>query len=131
MNVKKLLLAAVAVGVVMNIFDFVVQSQLLAGYMAGLPIFKKEFPIPMLVVGDFVAALVFVWVFARVRSAFGAGLQGGALYGLYAGILINFPTWIFAHLVFEGYPYGLAWVSTLVGVVWGVVAGAVAGAVYK
>jgi hypothetical protein len=131
MNVKKLLLATVVVGVVMNIVDFVVQGQLLAGLYANLPLFQKEPKIHWLVVGDFVTALVFVWVYDKVRSSFGAGFGGGALYGLYAGILINFPTWIFAHLLFEGFPYSLSWTWTLVGVVWCVIAGAVAGAVYK
>jgi len=131
MNVKKLLLATVAVGVVMNVVDFVVQGQLLAGYYSNLPLFKREPPIPWLVFGDFVSALVFVWVYDKVRSSFGAGPMGGAMYGLYAGILANFPTWIFAHLLFEGFPYGLAWMWTLVGVVWCVIAGAVAGVIYK
>jgi len=131
MNVKKLLLATVVVGVVMNIVDFVVHGQLLAGYYANLTLMKKETPIHWLVIGDFVAALVFVWVYDRVLSSFGGGPKGGATYGLYAGILVNFPTWIFAHLLFEGLPYGLAWTWTLVGVVWCVIAGAVAGALYK
>ena len=131
MNVKKLLLTAVVVGVVMNIVDFVVQGQLLAGLYASLPLFKKEPSIHLLVIGDFVTALVFVWVYDRVRSSFGAGAKGGATYGLYAGILINFPTWIFAHLLFEGFPYSLAWTWALLGIGWCVIAGAVAGAVYK
>jgi hypothetical protein len=131
MNVKKLLLATVVVGVVMNIVDFLVQGQLLAGLYANLPLFKREPPIPWLVFGNFVTALVFVWVYDRVQSSFGGGVKGGATYGLYAGILINFPTWIFAHLIFEGFPYSLAWTWTLVGVVWCVIAGAVAGALYK
>jgi hypothetical protein len=50
---------------------------------------------------------------------------------LYAGVLVNFPTWIFAHLIFVDFPYGLSWTWTVVGIVWGVIAGAVAGAVYK
>ncbi len=103
MNVKKVLLAGLAVGVVMNVVDFVGQGQLLAGYYANMPVFQKEAPIPWLVVGDFVTALVFVWVYDRVRSSFGAGPKGGATYGLYAGILVNFPTWIFAHLLFVGF----------------------------
>ena len=131
MNVKKLLLATVVVGVVMNIVDFLVQGQLLAGLYATLPLFKREPPIPWLVFGDFVSALVFVWVYDRVQSSFGGGVKGGATYGLYAGILINFPTWIFAHLIFEGFPYSLAWTWTLVGVVWCVIAGTVTGALYK
>jgi hypothetical protein len=131
MNVKKVLLTALAVGVVMNIFDFVVQGQLLAGYNGQFSLMRKDPPIPWLIVGDFVAALVFVWVYSRVASAFPGGPQGGATYGLYAGILVNFPTWIFAYLLIEGFTYGLAWVWTVVGIVWMVVAGAVAGAVYK
>jgi len=131
MNVKKLLLTAVVVGVVMNIVDFVVQGQLLAGYYANFSLFKKEPPIPMLVVGDFVAALVFVWVYDRVRSSFAAGPQGGATYGLYAGVLVNFPTWIFAYLLMEGFGYGLAWTWTLVGIAWCVIAGALTGLLYK
>ena len=131
MDVKKLLLATVAVGVVANVFDFVVQGQLLAGYYGGIPLLNKEAPIPWLVFGDFVGALVFVWVYARVLASFGGGPKGGATYGLYAGILVNFPTWIFAHLLFVGFPYSLAWVWTLIGIAWCVIAGAVAGAVYK
>ncbi len=131
MNVKKVLLAGLVVGVVMNVFDFVVQGQLLAGYYAQLSFLKREPPIPWLVVGDFVAALVFVWVYDRVFSSFGGGAKGGATFGLYAGVLVNFPTWIFANLIFVDFPYGLAWVWTLVGVAWGVIAGAVAGATYK
>jgi hypothetical protein len=131
MDVKKLLLATVAVGVVANVFDFVVQGQLLASYYASLTLFNKEMPIHWLVVGDFVAALVFVWVYARVLGSFGGGPKGGATYGLYAGILVNFPTWIFAHLLFVGFPYALSWIWTAIGVAWCVIAGAVAGAVYK
>jgi len=132
MNVKKMLLATVAVGVVMNVFDFVVQGQLLKGYYAQFgSLFRTDMPIPWLVVGDFVAALVFVVVYDRVFSSFGGGPKGGATFGLYAGVLVNFPTWIFSYLLIAGFSYGLAWVWTVVGIVWGVIAGAVAGAVYK
>ena len=71
-------------------------------------------------IGDFVTVLVFVWVYDRVRWS-RAGVKGGASYALYAGILINFPTWIFAHLLFEGFPYSLAWTWTLVGIGWCVI----------
>jgi hypothetical protein len=133
MNVKKVLLTALAVGVVMNIVDFVVQGNLLAGYSAQFAVLKKaaDLKIPWLVVGDFVAALVLVWVYDRVHSSFASGAKGGATFGLYAGVLVNFPTWIFANLIFADFPYGLAWTWTIVGIVWAVIAGAVAGAVYK
>ncbi len=132
MNVKNILLATVAVGVVMNVVDFLVHANLLKGYYAQFAsLFRPDAPVPWLVVGDFVAALVFVVVYDRVFSSFGGGPKGGATFGLYAGVLVNFPTWIFSYLLIAGFSYGLAWVWTVLGIVWGVIAGAVAGAVYK
>jgi hypothetical protein len=135
MNVKKLLIAAVVVGIVMNVFDWVVQGMILqkAYYSTLTTLFRpaEELPMLWLIIGDFVAALVLVYVYDRAYSSFGGGPKGGATYGLYAGILVNFPTWIFAHLLFVGFPYSLSWVWTVVGVVWFVVGGAVAGALYK
>ncbi len=132
MNVKKLLLATFAVGVVLNVLDFVVHMQILAAYYSRLNIlFRAEMPMRYLVIGDFVAALVFVWVYDRVYGSFGGGPKGGATYGLYAGVLLNFPTWIFLNLLFVGFPYALAWIWTIYGIVAGVIAGGVAGATYK
>ena len=132
MNVKKLLIATLVVGAVFNVLDFVVHTQILAGTYAKLTgLFRSDMPVPYLVIGDFVAALVFVWVYDRVYGSFGGGPKGGATYGLYAGVLVNFPTWIFLNLLFVGFPYSLAWIWTVYGVIGGVIAGAVAGATYK
>lgn len=133
MNAKKLLLATVAVGVVWNVLDYVVHGQILPGvyYSKLASLFRADAPLAYLAIGDFVAALVFVWVYDRVYGSFGGGPKGGATYGLYAGILVNFPTWIFMNLMFVGFPYALAWIWTIYGIVAGVIAGAVAGATYK
>lgn len=133
MNVKKLLLATLAVGVVMNILDFIVQAQVLQGmyYSKLTSLFRADAPMAGLIVGDLVAALVFVWVYARVFDSFGGGPKGGATYGLYAGVLVNFPTWIFMNMLIVGFPYVLAWIWTIYGVVGYVILGAVAGATYK
>jgi hypothetical protein len=132
MNVKKLLLSTVVVGVVLNVLDFVVHGQILAGTYARLSgLFRSDAPLPFLVLGDFVAALVFVWVYDRVYGSFGGGPKGGATYGLYAGVLLNFPTWIFFNLLLVGFPYSLSWIWTIYGVIGGVILGAVAGATYK
>jgi hypothetical protein len=125
----RLLLTALVVGLVVNVFDFLVHGLLLAGPLySKLPIMRPDAAIPFLIVADFVAALVFVWVFQRVRACFPPGAAGGAAFGLYAGILVNFPTWIVSYLLLKGFTYGLAWVWILTGVAWGVLAGAVAGA---
>ena len=133
MNVQKLLLTTLVVGVVANVVDFVVHGQILTGaYYSKMPsLFRQDSPMVWLIIGDFVAALVLVFVYDRVYSSFGGGPKGGATYGLYAGILVNFPTWIFANMIFVGFSYGLAWTWTIYGVVWMVICGAVAGAMYK
>jgi len=132
MNVKKLLLSTVVVGVVLNVLDFVVHGQILAGTYARLSgLFRSDAPLPFLVLGDFVAALVFVWVYDRVYGSFGGGPKGGATYGLYAGVLVNFPTWIFMNLLLVGFPYSLSWIWTIYGVIAALIAGAAAGVTYK
>jgi len=126
---RRLLLTALVVGVVVNLFDFVVHGLLLTGPLySKLPIMKQGASLPLLVLTDFVAAGVFVWVFQRVRACFAPGVAGGATFGLYAGVLVNFPTWIASYLLLEGFTYGLDWAWILTGVAWGVLAGAVAGA---
>jgi hypothetical protein len=132
MNLKKLLVAALAVGLVMNVVDFVVHGNLFENvYYSQIPIFRRDNVVPFLVLGDFIAAFVFVWVYDRVRGAFDAGAAGGATYGLYAGVLMNFPANIFTHLLIKDFPYALSWAWTIYGVVLSVILGAVAGAIYR
>jgi hypothetical protein len=132
MNLKRLVVATLAVGVVGNALDFLVHGTLLKGYYAGLAtLFRQDTPMQWLVIGDFVAALVFVWFYSRVYGSFGGGAKGGATYGLCAGILVSFPAQIFNYLLIADFPYSLAWIWIAAGVAWGLVAGVVAGLTYK
>lgn len=133
MNVKKLLLAALVVGVVANVLDFIVHGQILSGpyYSQLTGLFRQDMPMAWLIIGDFVWALVFVWVYSRVYSSFSGGAKGGATYGLYAGILLNFPANLFMSVMFVGFPYGLAWIWVVWGIIAAVINGTVAGAIYK
>ena len=83
MNVKKWLVIGLTLGVVANLLDVVVQGTLLAGYYARPP-FSQENRVVWLVVGDFIAALVFTWVYLRLAPQAPAGPAGGATFGLYA-----------------------------------------------
>lgn len=126
-------LAVVVAGVVMNILDYVLQGVWLTNvyYSKMTDLFNLAVNPAWYVILDFVSVFIFAWVYDRVYGSFAGGPKGGALYGLYAGILVNFPTWIAVHLFIKGYAYDLAWVSTVYGIVWGVVAGAVVGAIFK
>lgn len=131
MNVKKLLIAALVVGVVLNVYDFVVHGVLLRGTYESLPdLFKQGGSVTGFVIGDFVFALVFVWFYNRVSSSFGGGAANGAKFGFYVGVLLGFPAQLFSQMMFVGFPYTLAWEWVASAIVVGVLAGATAGAVY-
>jgi len=129
MPVSKLLVTAIVVGIVVNVYDFLMHGILLQGPLySKLPLMRTDASVPLLIATDFVAAVVFVWVYQRVRPSFAPGAAGGARFGLYAGVLVNFPTWIACYLLINGFTYGLAWAWILTGVIWAVLAGTVAGA---
>ena len=132
MNLTALVKLGVVTGVVMNVLDFIVQGNLLAGMYAATPAFRNTNDvIPYLILGDFVAAFVFCWAYLALGAATGPGAGGGAKFGFYAGVLVAFPTFIFIHLTINGIPYGLMWVLTVYSVIAYVILGAVAGALHK
>jgi hypothetical protein len=128
-DLKKWLTIGLTLGVVANLLDVVVQGTLLAGYYGGPP-FSQENRVVWLIIGDFIAALVFTWVYLRLAQTH-AGPAGGATFGLYAGVLVNFPKNIFLHLLIQGFPYALSWIWTVYGILWYVVLGAIAGAMSR
>jgi len=130
MDFKKCLTIGVVVGIVVNVLDFVVQGNLLASYYAQPP-FRQDNTVAWMVLGDFVAAFVFAWVYLKVAGSFAPGPAGGATMGFYAGVLVSFPGSIFMHLMFQGFPYALSWIWTIYGIAWYVIAGAIAGALNK
>ena len=133
MKLQKILLAALAAGIAVNIYDFLLHDVVLQGplYSHLTSFFRADASLPLVVLSDFVAALVFACVYERVQGAFPAGPKGGATFGLYAGVLVGFPTWIMCNLLITGFTYELAWAWTLAGLGWGPIAGACVGWVYR
>ena len=131
MSSGKFWIAVLAGGVVANIIDFLVMGVILAPVMAGIESMNQDTNPMWYVIGDFAAVFVFTLVYDRVYSSFAGGPKGGATYGFYAALLVGFPTYIFLHLMFKGYPYGLSWGMTFYALVWGMIVGAVVGAWYK
>jgi hypothetical protein len=133
MKSSKFWLAVLVAGVVANILDYLVYTQWLGPtYMMSNPtLFRQDTNVAWYVVGDFVAVFVFAWIFNKVSGSFGSTVQDGAKAGLYLGIFANFPLWIFMHLMFNGYPYSLSWISTIYGIIWYVILGAVVAAMMK
>jgi len=132
MKSGKFWIAVLVAGVVMNVYDFVLHGVLMRDTYASNPdVFRQSDNPTWFVIGDFVAVLVLAWFYDKVYGSFAGGLKGGLMYGIYAGILVCFPGFIFTHLVFDGFTYGMAWTWIIAGIIWGGIAGAILGALYK
>ena len=127
---KKYLAASLAVFAFYLLWDKFLSAPVMGSAMATIPGLVTEVSMQWVVLGDLLAAMVLAGLYARTRSIFGATPKGGAVYGVYAGLLINFPTWLFMSVYFS-WPYKAAWHSTLVFIVVTVVAGAIMGTVYQ
>lgn len=133
MKNPKFWLAVLVAGIVVNILDMIVMGMMVSPIFEGIESMNPsdESKIIWYVLGDFVAIFVFMLVYDRVYSSFTPGPGGGATFGLYGGLLVGFPTWIFIQMMFKGFPYGLAWGMVFYSLIWGAIAGAVMGAMYK
>ncbi len=132
MKSGKFWLAVLVGGVVLNILDILLHGIILHGYYAQMPeLFNPPGNPVLFIVCDFVVVLVYAWVYDRVYGSFGGGAKGGATYGLYAGVITSFPTWLFMSVLMKGWPMSLSWIWTINGIVWSIIIGAVIGALYK
>ena len=131
MDVKTLLKLGIVIGVLLNMFDVIVQGTLMAGLYSA-PVFRNpEEEIIYLVLADFAAAFVFVWIYLKLGSAAGPGIGGGATFGFYAGVLYSFPMFYAMHLLFNGYTSELAWINTVYQIIVYMIVGATAGALNR
>lgn len=127
---KKYIAASLAVFVCFVIWDNYLGNILLGPVVSKLPGVVENYSKMWEMVGDLLNALVLVGVYARTRTVFGEGAQGGAVYGTYAGVLANFPIFLSFSNYFA-WPYRSAWIMTIVFTCFYIAMGAVAGWVYQ
>lgn len=127
---KNFLAAVVAALVWFLVWDNFLSGMLIGSTLAQIPGVVAEVSKLWETVGDLFAAMMLTGVYARVRSVYGVGTKNGAIYGVYAGLLINFPTWLFM-TVYAGWPYSVTWTMTIALTLNVVVAGAIIGTVYQ
>lgn len=130
MQMTKAIPAILAVWVWYLIWDNFLVGPLMGSTMAQIPGMSADFSKMWEFVGDLFAAGVLVWVYDKVKAVFGSGMKGGATYGFYAGVLINFPTWLWM-TVYAGWPYRAAWTLVIVSVVVTTISGTLVGLVYE
>ncbi len=125
-----LLVAGIVAAAWYVVFDMFLMEPVLGSYLAGIPGINAAPATMWIVIGNVVACLVLAAVYARTRSIFGLGLKNGATYGVYAGVLANFPTWLNLS-VYASWPYGSAWAVTIALILNVTIAGALIGLVYE
>ncbi len=130
MNAAKLVVAWLVVGVVMNVFDALFHGVFMMGYYQQLTFMRQDASMSLMVLADFVLALVFVIVYDRLYATSDGRVGRGAYYGFWTGVLMNFPANLMLYMMLKGFPYRLAWLFTIVGIVEMTLLGAVAGALY-
>lgn len=132
MNVKRYVIAVIAVFIFTFAYDFVVHGVLLADTYKSLgnlwrPEADMQALMPLMAVAQILLAAIFTFIFTRHYE--GNGVGEGLRYGLYAGLLLGAPQ--VASYVWMPVPVSLT--ATWVGgvVLWGILAGIVVSLVYK
>ena len=134
-NVGRVILGGFVAGIVINVFEFVLNGVIFAdqwpGVMAAInrPALAMHDVIIFNVLG-FIEGIAAVWTYAAIRQRFGVGVRTA----IYAGAL----TWITAYVLATAtpvimgvFPHGMAFVLVAVGLV-EIVAATIAGAwLYK
>ena len=131
MNWSRALIAGLVGGLVMNFASFVTYGLILADTYTRYPVFTQEATNPLyffLVSGAIGVASAFL--FAKTRASWPAGVKGGLAFGLFLGLALFFRPF-FNPLVFEEFPYFLAWCWGGSEVIVASVYGVVLGAIYK
>lgn len=131
MNWSKILVGGVAAGIVMSVVEFVMHGVIMRSTYEGYPdVFRADASPVYFVFVAVCVAIAAAILFARSRACWGEGAKGGATYGFFVGLLAFF-TFFYNPLVFEGYPYYLAWCGGSITLIAIVISGSVLGLVIK
>lgn len=134
MNVGRFLVAVIGVFVVRTGLNFlyygVAMKEKYEALIAEYPSVFRE-GIAGFIVTDLLFALVLVYLWVKAGAAFGTGAQGGAIWGLWIGVLVGVVGglyWYFSMAFYTPADYAIEAVYQVISLV---IQGAVAGLIYK
>lgn len=130
MNTQKAVLAGVAGGVGVAIWEFIAHGLIFGSTYANMTIFRQDtnmvwYPIVAIVMGIMAGLL-----FGKSRGSWGAGAKGGLTFGFFLG-LVSFAAQFYNSLTFAGFPYYMDWCWGGINLISMLIFGAIAGAIYK
>ncbi len=132
MNTSKALLAGLAGGVLLWLYNFVMHGMIMADvYVNNAAVFRQDAANPLwFLVVEVGMAVAGAFLFAKTRSSWADGLKGGMTFGLMVGAIAFFAGFI-NPLVIADFPYYLAWCWGGIVVIGWALYGALIGVVYK
>lgn len=132
MNWGKVLLTGGVGGVVVWLFNFLMHGVIMSNaYARYSSLFSQEEgnPIWFLLVAACMATAV-AMIFSKTRSSWGDGVKGGVIFGAFVG-LVGFFAQFYAPLIYNGFPYYLAWCWGGIEILGWMIFGAVASFIIK
>ena len=131
MNVKRFIIASIAVFIVIQAVDWLVHGVLLSGWYREVKgVWRPEMMDIMwvMMLGSLFYSFMFVFIFTKGYE--GKGLLEGVRYGLLIGLLV-FVSGMLGQYVMYPVPLGMAAVWIGYGVVEMMIAGAITAAIYR
>ena len=129
MNWSKTLIAGVVSGIALTVYEFIVHAKIMASTYAKYPVFAGDGGLHFVLVAVCVAIAAAI-LFSKTRGSWADGPAGGATFGFFLGLFVFFGGF-YRPLIFEGFPYYLAWCQGSITLIAMVIVGAIQGAMIK
>ncbi|MFQ6116617.1 MAG: hypothetical protein ACE5NG_21390 [bacterium] len=131
MNWTKALVAGVVGGLVVGVYNFLVHGFIMGRtYQVRPEVFRADASFIWFFVVAVVVGIAGAFLFAKSRSSWSAGVQGGVTFGFWVG-LVAFFAQFYNPLVFQGFPYFLTWCWAGITLIGWLIFGAVVAVMYK
>ncbi|HOT46060.1 MAG TPA: hypothetical protein PLM53_15515 [Spirochaetota bacterium] len=131
MNIKRFIIASIAVFIMIEAIDWLVHGLLLAKWYQDIKgLWRTEMMDLMwvMVLGSLFFSFMFVFIFTKGYEA--RGVVEGARYGLFIGLLIN-VSGVLGQYAMYPIPFGLAAIWLAYGMIEMVIAGMITAAIYR
>lgn len=132
MNWSKVLIGGVVGGIALNLTEWLLHGFVMRSTYAKYPDVFREGggnPLYFLLVAVVLCIMAAI-LFSKTRGCWGDGAKGGATFGFFLG-LVAWASHFYRPLIFDGFPYYLAWCQGGITLIALIIVGAVLGLVIK
>ena len=132
MNWQKALLSGLAAGIALSIYEFIMHGLIMANTYIKYPeLYDQQQANPLYFLLIAVCITTFSAILlGKTRQCWADGFKGGATYGFFLGMIFFFVRFYDA-IIYDGFPYYLAWCQGSINLIGTVIAGGVMGLIYK